>query len=112
MAGQTSEDEEDEEAGPPEGQQRPVEGNEPEAAETAPSTTGQAEPVELGEADLDLLESIQGRRAKAKPKRPEYKFHKKPARSKGTRGKADDGPLIYDGSAMKTGKHGGLLRSQ
>ena len=45
-----------------------------------------------------------------KPRRPDHKFHKKPARSKGNRGKADDKGAVYDGSAMRVGKHGGLVR--
>ena len=47
---------------------------------------------------------------KAKPRRAEHKFHKKAARSKGTRGKIDEGDVSYDGSAMRVGKHGGLVR--
>lgn len=47
---------------------------------------------------------------KEKPRRPEHKFNKKPARTKGTRGKVNDGDLVYDGGAMKTGKKGGLVR--
>lgn len=54
-------------------------------------------------------EVVDGAGARAKPKRPEYKFHKKPVRTKGKRGKADDS-ATYDGSAMRTGKHGGLVR--
>jgi hypothetical protein len=48
---------------------------------------------------------------KEKPRRPEHKFNKKPARTKGTRGKVNDGDLVYDGGAMKTGKKGGLVRA-
>ena len=46
----------------------------------------------------------------SKPKRPEYKFQKKPARTKGNRGKADDGNSTYDGQAFTTGRRGGLVR--
>lgn len=46
----------------------------------------------------------------SKPKRPEYKFQKKPARTKGNRGKADDGSAVYDGQAFTTGRRGGLVR--
>ena len=46
----------------------------------------------------------------SKPKRPEYKFQKKPARTKGNRGKADDGNAVYDGAAFTTGRRGGLVR--
>ena len=46
---------------------------------------------------------------KQKVRRAEHKFHKKPARSKGTRGKdMDRGD--YDGAAIKCGKRGGLVR--
>ena len=43
-------------------------------------------------------------------RRPEYKLHKKAARSKGTRGRADDGDAAYDGAAVGYGKRGGLVR--
>ena len=46
----------------------------------------------------------------SKPKRPEYKFQKKPARTKGNRGKAEDGNTAYDGQAFTTGRRGGLVR--
>ena len=46
----------------------------------------------------------------SKPKRPEYKFQKKPARTKGNRGKANDGSAVYDGQAFTTGRRGGLVR--
>lgn len=48
--------------------------------------------------------------SESKPKRPEYKFQKKPARTKGNRGKADDGNTAYDGQAFTTGRRGGLVR--
>ena len=47
----------------------------------------------------------------SKPKRPEYKFQKKPARTKGNRRKADDGNAVYDGAAFTTGRRGGLVRT-
>ena len=46
----------------------------------------------------------------SKPRRPDYKFQKKPVRTKGSRGKADDGTAVYDGAAFTTGKRGGLVR--
>lgn len=46
---------------------------------------------------------------KQKQRRAEHKFHKKPARSKGSRGKAVDGG-DYDGAAIMCGKRGGLVR--
>lgn len=62
----------------------------------------------LSEADLELMEGL-GVGPKSKTKRPEHKFHKKAARSKGTRGlQADAGG--YDGAALSTGKKGGLVR--
>lgn len=51
-----------------------------------------------------------GAAVESKPKRPEYKFQKKPARTKGNRGKADDGNAVYDGQAFTTGRRGGLVR--
>jgi hypothetical protein len=62
----------------------------------------------LSEADLELMDGM-GIGGKAKAKRPEHKFHKKAARTKGTRGlQADAGG--YDGAALSTGKKGGLVR--
>ena len=46
----------------------------------------------------------------SKPKRPEYKFQKKPARTKGNRDKADDGNAVYAGAAFTTGHRGGSVR--
>lgn len=65
----------------------------------------------LDEADLELLEglSLGSGPAKAAPKRPDYKFHKKVQRSKGTRGQVKDGGG-YDGAALTTGKKGGIVR--
>jgi hypothetical protein len=51
-----------------------------------------------------------GPRAKQQqPNRAAHKFHKKAARSKGTRGQAADGGG-YDGAGLAVGKKGGLLR--
>jgi hypothetical protein len=53
-----------------------------------------------------------GRAAGARrPRRPEYKLHKKEARSKGTRGRADDAAAAYDGAAVAYGRRGGLVRA-
>ncbi|KAF6251424.1 hypothetical protein COO60DRAFT_1704822 [Scenedesmus sp. NREL 46B-D3] len=63
----------------------------------------------LSEADLELMEGL-GVSDKAKnSKRAEHKFHKKAARSKGSRGLAVDAGG-YDGAALSTGKKGGLVR--
>lgn len=60
-------------------------------------------------ADLELLESLRLEGSSAKARRPDYKFHKKAARSKGSRGQVkNDG--VYDGAALTTGKKGGLVR--
>lgn len=65
--------------------------------------------LHLDPSDLDLLESIRGQAGPSKARRPDYKFHKKAARTKGTRGQArDEGG--YDGGAMQHGKKGGLVR--
>lgn len=88
------------------------------AGGSAVVATGQA-PVVLDEADLDLLMGgelggagggvglLPG--AQSKTRRADHKFHKKAARSKGTRGeeRAEGG---YDGAAMTTGRKGGLVR--
>ncbi|KAL3153855.1 hypothetical protein ABBQ32_013427 [Trebouxia sp. C0010 RCD-2024] len=65
----------------------------------------------LTDADRELIESMSAVQvSERKPKRPEYKFQKKPARTKGNRGKADDGNTAYDGQAFTTGRRGGLVR--
>jgi hypothetical protein len=61
----------------------------------------------LDEADLDMLEGMKAEGGQ--PKRPEYKFNKKAARTKGDRGQLrNEGG--FDGAAMLTGKKGGLVR--
>jgi large subunit GTPase 1 len=78
------------------------------AVSPSPAGAFDASALLLSEADLELMEGL-GIGQKAKPKRPEHKFHKKAARSKGTRGlQADAGG--YDGAALSTGKKGGLVR--
>lgn len=62
----------------------------------------------LDEADLELLESLQPG-VQSKLKRPDYKFQKKQARSKGTRGE-QRAEGLFDGAALVTGKKGGLVR--
>ena len=58
------------------------------------------------------LAKARGRAAGARrPRRPEYKLHKKEARSKGTRGRADDAAAAYDGAAVAHGRRGGLVRA-
>ena len=47
--------------------------------------------------------------AAAKPKRPEHKFQKKAARTKGSRGLQRD-EAAYDGGALSVGRRGGLVR--
>ncbi|DBA95930.1 hypothetical protein WJX77_005491 [Trebouxia sp. C0004] len=66
----------------------------------------------MSDADRELMESMSAPPVvESKPKRPEYKFQKKPARTKGNRGKADDGNAVYDGAAFTTGRRGGLVRT-
>lgn len=62
--------------------------------------------VAFDAADLYIL---QGMDDKPKDKRPDYKFQKKIARSKGDRGQ-ERGEGVFDGGAMVTGKKGGLVR--
>ena len=66
--------------------------------------------VPLDEADLELLEEM-GRAGGmgSQKQRPEYKFNKKAARTKGNRGQ-EKGEGGFDGGAMLTGKKGGLVR--
>lgn len=83
-------------------------GEELEANAIAAGVDGDASMLLLSEADLELMEGL-GIGSKAKPKRPDHKFHKKAARSKGSRGLAADAGG-YDGAALTTGKKGGLVR--
>lgn len=62
---------------------------------------------ELDAADLELMAEMG---VGSKPRRPDYKFNKKAARSKGDRGIGDKGEGDFDGGAMTTGKKGGLVR--
>ena len=62
----------------------------------------------MDEADLDMLEGM-GEGGSAGKQRPEYKFNKKAARTKGNRGQLK-GEGGFDGGAMLTGKKGGLVR--
>ncbi|KAL6782518.1 hypothetical protein ACKKBG_A07095 [Auxenochlorella protothecoides x Auxenochlorella symbiontica] len=68
--------------------------------------------AELDLADLELLEELklqaQGQKP-SKPVRAAHKFHKKAARSKGTRGIAVD-LGTSDGAMLQHGKRGGLVR--
>jgi large subunit GTPase 1 len=80
-----------------------------EAAAAAGAESGDASMLLLSEADLELMEGL-GVSSKAKSsKRADHKFHKKAARSKGSRGIAVD-TGGYDGAALSTGKKGGLVR--
>ena len=66
--------------------------------------------VPLDEADMDMLDEMdRNARAGAAAKRPDYKFNKKAARTKGDRGQLK-GEGGFDGGAMLTGKKGGLVR--
>lgn len=83
------------------------------AADTEPAVDGgpdlaDASTLLLSEADLELMEGL-GVGSKAKARRPDHKFQKKAARTKGTRGLAADAGG-YDGAALSTGKKGGLVR--
>ncbi|KAK9821718.1 hypothetical protein WJX81_002790 [Elliptochloris bilobata] len=66
--------------------------------------------AELSLADLDLLEASGRAGPQRARSKPDYKLHKKAARSKGTRGRADDQGVAYDGAAIAYGKRGGLVR--
>ncbi len=97
----------------------------------APRPAPAAGPVaDLGGLTLEELEAAAGEgqagggpgapadaaQAAAAARRPAYKFHRRPARSKGSRGKADDGDDMgtgsaWDGGALRTGKKGGLVRT-
>jgi large subunit GTPase 1 len=77
----------------------------PAAAAAAAADSG----AYMDPADLDLLESLHMASGKAPAKRPEYKFNKKAARSKGDRGQGQDGGG-YDGAQLAHGKKGGVVR--
>ena len=65
--------------------------------------------VPLDAADLAMLAEMEAERnGGLSRKRPEYKFNKKAARSKGDRGQGTKGEGAGDGWAMLTGKKGGL----
>ncbi|KAG2488868.1 hypothetical protein HYH03_012663 [Edaphochlamys debaryana] len=83
----------------------------PTAATSAPAAPAPAaRPApDLDAADLDLMEGLGLGPKGSKQKRPEYKFQKKAARSKGDRGQLR-AEGAYDGAAMVTGKKGGLVR--
>lgn len=66
-------------------------------------------PVPLEEADLELMASM-GVGQEKKPKRPEYKMHKKAARTKGDRGKGIEVGLHLDGAGVVIGRRGGVVR--
>uniref|UniRef100_A0A7S3R0I0 G domain-containing protein n=1 Tax=Dunaliella tertiolecta TaxID=3047 RepID=A0A7S3R0I0_DUNTE len=84
----------------------------------APGPPGStAPPLQLDEADLDLLMNdldlgagaVGAIKQRVQPqKRAAHKFQKKAARSKGDRGQIKDGG--YDGAPMTTGRKGGLVR--
>ena len=66
-------------------------------------------------ADLDLMKQMEfeeagGKGKAAAAKRPEYKFNKKAARTKGTRGLAKGDSMFGDGAPIMTGKKGGIVR--
>lgn len=66
--------------------------------------------LRVGEADLEAEKTLMHTDTQSKPRRPDYKFQKKKVRSKGNRGQALDAG-IYDGSALATGKKGGMKRT-
>lgn len=82
-----------------------------EEAGPDPSSSNQeaADGLQLDMADLELLDELGGAGAQQKSKRADYKFHKKAARSKGSRGQEVDAGG-YDGAPLLTGKKGGLVR--
>lgn len=74
------------------------------------ATALSAAQLELTEADLELLDELNSAGKGDKSKRPDYKFQKKAARTKGNRGRNDGDELEIDGSALRTGKKGGIVR--
>ena len=58
--------------------------------------------------DMDLLQDLAAEDRRKAARRPDYKFKKKQARSKGNRGRQV--AIDADGSALATGKKGGLRR--
>jgi len=84
------------------------------AAPPTPTAPPSLAPLSLhpgGELALDDLEAgvAAAAKAAAKARRPDYKFQRRAARTKGTRGIARDGDgVATDGGALCTGKRGGL----
>lgn len=79
------------------------------AEEQASGSTGQTLELGLDEGDLLLMDDLDIGGKKAKAVRPQYKFHKKQARTKGDRGEHKDAGG-YDGAAILQGKRGGIVR--
>ena len=79
------------------------------ASSSGAGVDGLEDGLELDMADLELMEEMGAAAGMEKSRRAEHKFHKKAARSKGTRGVERDGGG-YDGAQMVTGKKGGLVR--
>lgn len=90
------------------GNPEPIQENVGEGPVT-PVGDGLAE-LRVGEADLEAERSLVHTDTRSKQRRPEYKFQKKKVRSKGNRGQALDAG-VYDGSALATGKKGGMKRT-
>lgn len=71
-----------------------------------PSLTSEQLEAEL---DLELLEAMSLNGKKAKPVRPEYKFHRKAPRTK-NRMDASKDAAVFDGAPLQQGKRGGLVK--
>ena len=62
------------------------------------------------EQDMSLMRELQEEKLKKERRRPDYKFKKKPSRSKGSRGQWKE-TGEGDGSGFAVGKRGGILRT-
>ncbi|CAL5227407.1 g10365 [Coccomyxa viridis] len=99
---------EDEDEGDADGGDKEESEAEAHKQQAVDSTEPTAAPSELGDADLDLLASLNAAGLQ-KQKRAEHKFQKKIPRTKGNRGQLKEGGT-YDGSALHYGRRGGLVR--
>ena len=80
------------------------------AGPTVASPGGSGRSGATYEQDLSLMRELQEEKLKKERRRPDYKFKKKPSRSKGSRGQWKE-TGEGDGSGFAVGKRGGILRA-
>ena len=77
---------------------------------TVASPSGSGRSGATYEQDMSLMRELQEEKLKKERRRPDYKFKKKPSRSKGSRGQWKE-TGEGDGSGFAVGKRGGILRA-